>query len=232
MKNPFIIIGLSLALISFCTGDLWAEEFEASSWPYEGIPYFRVLTDKLLLHTEPKSDSSLNDPVPIEKGSYVSSDYGVKQLLYYQSQGTPITNKENETINTEIMFDKSIQRTIKPGILVALKDGSFEAFNYGNVGTSLPDDAESQETDFSFKQGDLIEYLLYFGESNCLYRFKNNVFLQFPCLGKEIAEDHSLGKPSEPETEWWLRFQKNGVVLGWLKMDKENKNLELVDTIK
>ena len=225
MIRPLIVI---LTILSIPL----AYAFEISSWPYEGMPYFRVLTDTLILHEEPSSQSPHAARVSIEKGSFISFPYGVRNLISYARDGKVSGVPNEESINTDIMLDKSLQRTTSPGIIKAVADGKFDASTYGKVNTLVDSKIESKEKTFYFTKGDIIEKLSYLGEGVCLFRFGGEVFSHHGCLYWNLEKYRTLVRESEPVTEWWISFKKNGKPLGWLRVDNENNQIEMVETRK
>ena len=206
--------------------------FDHSSWPYEGMPYFRVITDTLILYKEPSSQSPLAAPVSIKKGSFISFPNGVKELISDAKDGKARSVPNVESINMEIVLDQSMQRTVSPGILRAVAPGRFEGISYGHRDNLFEPEPEGEAKIFYFIDDDIIEELSYVGEGECMYRFLGEVLLQRDCLYTELQVEYTVERKSKPVTEWWLSVKKGNKTLGWLKMDDKNSQLKLVETIK
>lgn len=210
MKKGFILV--LLLKLSFLGVAVAAQDvFEHESWPYEGMPYFEVVKDKIELRESSSNKSPVVATINVEKGSAMSFDFGAKELLKRRKEyGEVFGIKGKAKINTDIVLGKSIQKTIKPGIIRATADITADGFN--------------------LKKNDVIEDLLYLGEGVCLYRFGGKVSENETCLYSQI-ENGSLVQESRPVTEWWVALIKNGKTLGWLKID-DNSPLRMVETIK
>jgi hypothetical protein len=160
------------------------------------------------LHKARSTKSPVISIVIVDKGSIVSFDFGVKELLPYRKEfGKLVGVNDDAKINTTLILGKSFQITVKPGILRAVSDGSADTFN--------------------FKKGDIIEEMQYLGEGECLYRYKGNLFQEHPCIDDNL----SLKKESEMITEWWVEVMQNGISKGWLLIDA-NAPLRIIDTVK
>lgn len=160
----------------------------------------------------------------------------------------PENPDDKRPLNTEIILDKSIQKTIQPGITKAKKDGTFRVTeSYGRINSCDEIDKEKIEynKEYSFQKGDNIEYLLYLGENECLFRFQGDVFMHHGCLGylneafwpKEeqcLKREYTQNFKSQDtyQSEWWISIKKNDKVLGWTLIDENNKMLKMIDTLK
>lgn len=161
----------------------------------------------------------------------------------------PAENPDDKRpISTEIILDKSIQKTIQPGFTTTTTNGTFKATeSYGRISSCAEIDKERTEYDkeYTFQKGDTIEYLLYLGENVCLFRFHGDVFMDHGCLGylneafwpkeerclkREYAENFE--SRAKHQVEWWISIKQNDKVLGWTLIDKNNKMLEMIDTLK
>lgn len=212
MKRSIKLFALLVGLL--VTGfDLSAATFELESRPFEGIPYFRIKTDMLVLRKMPSTKSHAVRRVPIKKGSIVTFPFMIEELLRWGS------DEVKGSINTEIMLDKSIQRTIKPEIIKAIADGSFNGERIGkNNKVTKPDSRYPKIEEFFFKKGDIFEYLLYLGEGVCLVRYYGDLITHHGCIFTDAGSDQWFVQISEPAIEWWLRFSKKGKTFGWVKM--------------
>ena len=153
---------------------------------------------------------------------------------------------EGRTLNTEIILDKSIQITIKPGITKAIRNGKFKVTeSYGQINSCSEINKEHIESgkEFSFQQNDTIEYLLYLGENHCMFRFKGEVFMHQGCLGYlneafeaeqclEREYSQRFKAKSDHKVEWWISIKKNNQEVGWTLIDSNNKMLKMIDTLK
>lgn len=216
------ILAVVLALFSGVSLRASEKPYEVESWPYEGMPYFRVLSGELHLRLEPSDHAQISNQLTINKGSVITFESGVEELLREFSEYGKVYGVDNvNLINQEVILDKSIQRAVAPGVLRAKRDGSFDGYAEGS----------SNEQEFHFKKGDLIEELVYLGEGYCRYRFQRQV-IDTHCLLYNVANRDVLEEISDRKTEWWLRVARNGATLGWLKMNDSNGPLELIETIK
>jgi len=210
--------------------------FEIFSDPFEGMPFFRVITDTLILHKESNSDSPKVLPVPIKKGTIVTFQWGVKELKrkikkspdgYYKKY---LGVESEKSINTEIVLDNSVQRNVSPGIHEALSGGVIDGSIYGE----LSPDGNYREKIVHFEKEDIIEKLMYTGEGSCIFRVKGEVLYHHPCLYWE-GEKGIIERKSRPVTEWWLRFSGNKKILGWMKINSDNQGndqIRLIETIQ
>ena len=210
MKSSFILAVLLTALIAASETIAAQDVFEHESWPYEGMPYFEVIKDKLELYETASSNSPIITKLNIKKGSVMSFAFGVKELVRHRQQGTSYGVKDGAIINNDPILGKSIQKTIKPGVIRAKTSGA--------VMGSLYD------------EGAMIEVMLYLGEGVCLYRYDGKVFENDTCLFSDL-QDGSLVQESQPVTEWWVSVLKNGKTLGWIKID-DKSSLRMIETIK
>lgn len=204
--------------------------FECDSWPFEGIPFFRVKTDTFSLHEKPSRDSPLSKTIKIDKGSVVSFPFGISELIRHQKEGTAVLVAGME-INTKIILDKSIQVTLASGIIKATRNGIFKAdSSYGKIKScsEINDSKTKGNKEYHFKKGDIVENLLYLGEGECLFRYKDEIFVHHGCLSDTVG----LQKESDPETEWWISFKIENKNVGWLQMTETNNPIELIDTVK
>lgn len=231
MKKIVFITSLFLFII---LAD-FASSFECESWQYEGIPYFRVKTDTLSLHQSASLDSPLMQPVKIKKGSIVSFPNGVKDLIRRRKEFVDASVfKSTDVINTTIILDESIQKTVKPGIFKAVHDGTVNVQNHYGPVKSCAEIGKikfQSVSSFSFKKGDVIELLLTMGEGQCMLRFKGQVFTHETCL-YDVNGLESQAEFTPPQTEWWIGFSADQRKIGWLKMTDNNPTLELIETIK
>jgi hypothetical protein len=206
--------------------------FECDSWPYEGIPFLRVKTDTISLHQNPSSKSPLNQPVKIEKSSIVSFSNGVTELIRKRKEyGASSLVKATDVINTKIILDKSLQKVVVPGAIKAAWPGSFTVINHYGPIKSCEEIGKvkfKSLSEFNFKEGDIIENLIYLGEGQCMMRFKGQVFVHETCLDNVDG----LEVQSQPQTEWWLSLIESKKELGWFNMTEKNGILELIDTVK
>lgn len=210
MKNRFILV-LFLMLIMMGIAVAAQDIFEHESWPYEGMPYFEMVTDKIELRESSSNKAPVVTTINVEKGSAISFDFGAKELVKRRKEyGEVFGIKNSAKINTDLVLGKSIQKTIKPGIIRATAAVTADGFK--------------------LKKSDVIEDLLYLGEGVCLYRFSGKVSENETCLYSQI-ENGSLVQESRPVTEWWVTLEKNGKTLGWLKID-DSSPLHMVETIK
>lgn len=208
IKSVLLLCGLLATVV-----DLSAATFELESRPFELAPYFRVNTDVLVLREMPSTKSPASRRVPIKKGSIVIFPFMIKELLRWES------DEVKGSINTEIMLDKSIQRTIKPGTIKAIADGSFYGERIGrNNKITEPDSRYPKTEEIFFKKGEIFEYLLYLGEGVCLVRYHSDLITHHGCIFTDAGSDQWFVQISEPVIEWWLRFSKKGKTLGWVKM--------------
>lgn len=212
MKRSIKLFSLLVSLL--VTGfDLSAATFELESRPFEGIPYFRVNTDMLVLREVPSTKSPASRRVPVKKGSIVTYPFRVEEFLREGSE------ELKRSINTEIMLDKSIQRTIKPGTIKAIADGSFYGERIGrNNKITEPDSRYPKTEEIFFKKGEIFEYLLYLGEGVCLVRYHSDLIMHHGCIFTDAGSDQWFVQISEPVIEWWLSFSKKGKTLGWVKI--------------
>lgn len=226
MKHEHLIIkNLVFSVITICSiiclitivrsSLSYASEFEYEGWlPYdECIPVFRAITDKLVLHKEPSSQSPFAKSINVKKGAIISTTYGIKGLPSHRKDADI---KDMGLLNYDIVLDKSMVRVIKPGIIVAVGNGSFQGSNKAN----------NNQT-FYFSAGDVVEYLVDTtsgGEEGCIVRFRGEViYIDMSCLDVNNL-NKILIRTSSPVIEWWVNFKtKDGTSLGWLKMDKNNK---------
>ena len=210
MNKRFILVAFLAMLVAGETNAA-QDVYEHESWPYEGMPYFVIVKDVFDLRETTSSTSPVVVKLNVEKGSVMSFDFGVKELIKRRKQyGTIFGINNNAKINDDLLLGKSIQRTIKPGVIRATASGAV-------MGTL-------------YDKGDVIEDLLYLGEGVCLYRYKGGVFENETCLYSDI-QDGSLVQESRPITEWWVSVVKSGKPLGWLKIDDKSP-LKMVETIK
>lgn len=214
----------------------FSSTFECESWPYEGIPFFRVKTDTLTLHQKTSSESPVMQPMKIAKGSIVSFQNGVAELIRKRKESGDKSSliKSTDLINTQIILNESIQKTVKPGIIKAITDGTFDVVNhYGPIKAceEIGKVKFQSVSSFSFKKGDVIEYLLNLGEGQCMMRFKGQVFVHETCL-YNIDGLESQSELTQPKTEWWFSFTDHNKNMGWFKMTESNNSLELIETIK
>ena len=220
MKNlvfSVITICSIICLITIVRSSLsYASEFEYEGWlPYdECIPVFRAITDKLVLHKEPSSQSPIAKSINVKKEAIISTLYGVEGLPSHLKDAG-IKNKK--LINYDIVTDNSMVRVLKPGIIVAVGNGNFQ----GSSG-------EYKNKTFYFSAGDVVEYLVDTtsgGEEGCIVKFRGEVIsIDMSCLDINNL-NKILIRTSFPVIEWWVNFKtKDGTSLGWLKMDKNNKN--------
>jgi hypothetical protein len=185
--------------------------FEDKSSPVEGMPYFKVIKEKIDVHESASSNSPIIATIKVEKDSAISFDFGAKELIKRRKEyGEVFGIKNKAKINTDVVLGETIQKTIKPGIIRAAADGKAQGF--------------------SFKKGDVIEDLLHVGEGVCVYRYGGTVLEDEFCL-YSLIEQNILVQESRPVTEWWLSVFKNGKKMGWLKIDDKSP-LKLVETIK
>jgi hypothetical protein len=222
---------LFVFLISFNATSM-AIAFECDSMPFEGIPFFRVKTDTLTLHQKASLESPVTQPVKVEKGSIISFKDTYAEIIRKRTQyGDSALIKSTDVINTKITLGKSTQRVAKPGIIKATKSGTFEVVEHYGPIKSCSDIGKikfESVSKFTFKQGDIIEDLLYLGEGQCMMRFKGQVFLSDTCLGNV----EGLERKSQPEHEWWFTVNENKKEIGWFKMTEKNDFLQLIDTVK
>ena len=210
MNNLLIRIALIIFLMTSVA--IAAQDvFQYESWPFEGMPYFEVVKDKIELHESATSKSPVVATINVKKGSVMSFDFGVTELMKRRKEygGAIFGIKNNVKIYSDLMLGKSIQITIKPGILRARADGGAWGFSY--------------------KKGDVIEDLVYVGEGVCIYRYAGKVTKDVPCLYNEIG-DGTLVQESQPVTEWWVTVVENGKTIGWLEIDGSSP-LNMIDTI-
>ncbi|MBI5675341.1 MAG: hypothetical protein HZC48_05865 [Nitrospirae bacterium] len=204
---------LAMLLMMLMTGVAIAAQdvFQYESWPFEGMPYFEVVKDKIELHESAMSKSPVVATLMLKRGAVMSFDFGVKELIKRRKEygGKIFGIKNNAKIYSDLILGKSIQITIKPGILRARADGGAWGF--------------------SFKKGDVIEDLVYVGEGVCVYRYAGKVTKDVPCLYNEIG-DGTLVQESQPVTEWWVTVVENGKTIGWLEIDGSSP-LNMIDTI-
>ncbi len=214
IKSILMFCGLLVTVV-----DLSAATFELESVPFERAPHFRVKTDVLVLREMPSTKSPAVRRVPIKKGSIVTFSFMIKELLRWES------DEVKGSINTEIMLDKSIQRTVKPGIIKVIADGSFHGERIGRNNKITKSDSRYPKTEeFFFKKGDTFEYLLYLGEGVCLVRYHDDLITHHGCIFTDSGSDQWFVQISEPVIEWWLRFNKKGKALGWIKMKMKAHN--------
>jgi len=188
-----------------------ATAFEYESWPYEGIPYFEVVKDKIELHETASSKSPVIAKINAKKGSVASFAFGVEELIKrHKKYGTIFGIKDGATINSDFVLGKSIQITTKPGVIRATTSGAI--------------------TGSFYNKGDVIEDLMYLGEGNCLYRYHGIVFDNDTCLFSDL-QDGSLVQESRPVTEWWVTVVNNGKTMGWLKIDDDSP-FRMIETIR
>ena len=223
-----------LLFLSFSAPIIYA--FDVASWPYEGMPFFRVLTSTLILHKEPSSGSQLAEPVSITKGTVVTFKWGVEELSrkirtspdFYKN----LFGLENESsINRKIILGKSVQRNISPGIYRAETDGKVDGCSYGKVTNLIDSQIECTEKSFNFKKGAVIEDLFYLGEGVCLFRLAGEVFEEHGCLFSSIGKG-AVVEESKGVSEWWVSFEQGERVLGWLNVDENTHQIKMLDTIK
>lgn len=211
MKSRFILVVFLAVLITGSEAIAAQDVYEHESWPYEGMPYFEVVKDKFELHETASSKSPVVMKLNIEKGSVMSFDFGVKELIKNRKQyGTNYGVKNGARINNDYILGKSIQKTIRPGVIRATTSGAIMFSPYN--------------------KGDVIEELLYLGEGVCLYRYDGKVFENDTCLFSDL-QDGSLVQESRPVTEWWISIVKSGKIMGWVKID-EKSPLKMIETIK
>jgi hypothetical protein len=230
--KKIIICFLAICLLIICSGQP-SNAFEYESWPFEGMPYFRVKVDTLVLHKETEDNSEVAARLPVRKGSVITFPFGVKELLKrFQEPGNFDTIEKPDLINRKIILKDSIQKSVKPGIIRAVKAGSFKGYTVGKNNKIIKTTKKPKEQSFTFKKGDVIEDLLYLGEGLCLLNYRGTILEQETCLGQEIELDKSLVRESQPVTEWWVSVVQNKKILGWLSIDNSNDQLELIETIK
>lgn len=147
-----------------------------------------------------------------------------------QNRGSVLI-KPTDNINTKITLDKSTQKVVKPGIMKATKSGMFQVLeNYGPIKSCMDIGKIKFEriSEFTFREGDVIEDLLYLGEAQCIMRFHGQVFLGDIC----VSNVKGLERKSQPESEWWFIVNENKEELGWFKMTEKNNSLQLIDSVK
>ncbi len=147
-----------------------------------------------------------------------------------QNRGSVLI-KTADIINTKITLDKSTQKVVKPGIMKTTQNGTFQVLeNYGPIKSCADIGKIKFESisEFTFKEGDVIEDLLYLGEAQCMMRFHGQVFLSDICIGNVKG----LERKSQPESEWWFAVNENKKELGWFKMTEKNNSLQLIDSVK
>jgi hypothetical protein len=175
--------------------------FEYESWPYEGPFYFEVVTDTLVLHEKPASDSPVIATIPVKRGTIISDKSGVKELIRSQNEGGHLDGiKDSAKVNVDVILGRSIQKTIKPGIIRALE---------GGVAENMP----------VFGKNDVIEYMVPLSEGRCLLRYEGKAVENSTCLDHELHVEKSLVLESRPVIEWWVSFEQNKISKGWIKVD-------------
>jgi hypothetical protein len=175
--------------------------FEYESWPREGPFYFEVITDKLVLHDKPASDSPVIASISAKKGTIVSDASGVKQLIRLQKNGGHLVGiRGSAKVNVDIILGRRIQKTIKPGIIRALEGGVAENM-------------------LIFNKNDVIEFMMPLSEGRCLLRYKGNPVENSTCLDYELRVEQSLVLESRPVVEWWISIEQNNKPNGWIMVD-------------
>ncbi len=228
MKKAIFVFML---LISFNVTYI-AYAFECDSIPFEGIPFFRAKADTLTLHQKASSESPVIKRVKVEKGSIISFKDTYAELIRKRNEyGDSALIKSTDIINARITLDKSTQKVVKPGIIEATKKGTFQVVtHYGPIKTcaEIGQIKFKSINEFTFKEGDVIEDLVYLGEAQCMMRFKGQVFISDICLDNV----EGLQRKSQPKSDWWFTVNENKKELGWFKMTEKNDSLQLIDTVK
>ena len=175
---------LTLLLFMVATSSVKVLAFESSMWPGEGRPVFVARTE-LTLYERPLRSARVVPGLKIPKG---------QKLDYIQT----------------------VYRTTKSGWFKVLATSSATVRSYGAVDVLSAEDYYDKgvEKTISFKSGDLVEFLQYRAEGECIAR-----------VGKEVmafSPDENISVVAEPQTEWWIEIankQKNPI--GWVLIDKK-----------
>lgn len=180
----FTVRILTLLLLMLAISAVKVLAFESSMWPGEGRPVFVAKTE-LTLYERPLRSSRVVPGLKIPKG---------QKLDYIQT----------------------VYRTTESGWFKVLATSSASVRSYGAVDVLSAEDYYDKgvEKTISFQSGDLIAFLQYRAEGECIAR-----------LGSEVvafSPDVNISVVAEPQTEWWVEIankQKNPI--GWVLIDKK-----------
>jgi hypothetical protein len=175
---------LTLILVTVAISSVGVHAFESGMWPGEGRPVF-VAKSELTLYEKPLRSSR------IVRGSKISK-------------------------GRKLDFAQTVYRTTKSGWFKVLATSSASVRSYGAVDVLSAEDYYNKgvEKAISFKAGDLIEFLQYRAEGECIARVGGEVMAFSP--------DANISVVAEPQTEWWIEIvnkQKNPI--GWVLIDKK-----------
>jgi len=200
----------------------WSGErvFEYESRPYEGIPYLRVHTGEVAIRLQPSDQAPIAQKLKIVKDSVVTTQYAYKRIELLIKNGSLLGIDSFSSLNSQIFFDKSIQKTIKPGVIKAVRDGRIS--HYGE---------ETGELEvIEFKEGDTFEELIYIGEGSCIYKIHGKT-MQTGCLLFDMENKDALKRERPTETQWWIRLVQESKPIGWIKVDENNGPLKVIGTL-
>lgn len=129
-----------------------------------------------------------------------------------------------------IIYDRTIFRTIKPSIIIALISGKFYGRSFGNI-TYLSRKlyySKSNWLNFNYERGDSLQYLQYRAEGNCIVRYQGEIIEVEHCLWDITENEKQFKKISNNVTEWWVRVtDSDHKPVGWILIDK--KSVEFLD---
>lgn len=121
----------------------------------------------------------------------------------------------------EIKFDEVRFRTIKPGLFVAERSGSFDGSSYGVISYLSREDYynfAAKWQSFDYARGDTIEYLQYRAEGSGFVRFRGEV-ISAELLSRKCLP---LAQIRDPITELWIRvIDNNANPMGWYRVDDD-----------
>jgi len=125
-----------------------------------------------------------------------------------------------------ITYDKTLFRTVKPGIIIAQSSGKFYGRSFGNI-TYLSNHMYYHESKksmyFTYELGDSIRYLQYRAEGSCIIQYKGEILEVDDCLWNIVKNEKQFKKISDNTTEWWIRItNSNNKPIGWLLLDEKS----------
>ena len=174
------------------------------------MPYFVFRGDELSFYaqmTDPKPTRSIG----VKQGSLIGAANMVKEIM--KSGQKTLCDHDIDLLNQKLFLGRSVQRTIKPGIRRAQREGKFNGEIYNNP---------AGEQVFKYKKGDIVEDLMYLGEAQCILRIHGTMVMG----GCPWYSNDDLTEVIARETQWWIELMHGTQPLGWLRVDF-NKQIEL-----
>lgn len=164
--------------------------FQSELWPGEGEPKFSAKKNRLVLHTQPSANAPRSRGRKITPGSALS--YSETRLI-----------------------------TLKAGIIEVTRPSKMQARALGKIKYLSNDGYYQRGARFqamAVEKGEILQYLQYRAEGNCLVQRRRSVYEIEGCF---FGESSPFNLRSEPIVEWWIRLPSEGKnPTGWLQVSE------------